>query len=330
MIMFKATLPTLLALVFALATSDDGTCNGSACTRGDTTYTALQLGSKLTSPNGDVSFRMQADGNLVLYCSNGNAIWSSGTAGTTVEEGLSFQADGNLALYSTGGGGLWSSESSRVVNKGATLKVQNDGNVVLYTAESVAVWKTGTSGKCDVDVDGGWTGWSDWSGCSASCGNGNQTRTRSCTNPTPAYNGDDCEGEETETQLCKIVGCCTDVECFQGDEAFQLLARGTQLTSANGRYELKMLTSGNLVLYCDGKTWPGIWASSTNGNKLSKGLWFQTTSNLVIYNVDMKGIWFSGTWNTDGNRLKVQDDGNVVLYNAESEIVWSTGTAGEC
>ncbi|XP_063694144.1 comitin-like [Bolinopsis microptera] len=129
-----------------------------------------------------------------------------------------------------------------------------------------------------------------------------------------------------------IGGCCTDVECFQGDKAFKALALGTQLTSANGKYELKMQTNGNLVLYCN-KPWLGvlvpkkIWSSKTFN---SNGLFFLASSNLVIYNVTTGDYWVSGTENTDGNRLKVQDGGNVVLYNANTEIVWSTGTAGEC
>jgi hypothetical protein len=50
---------------------------------------------------------MQGDGNLVVYTSGGQPIWSSGTAGN---EGayLSVQGDGNVVIYSSGGGALWS------------------------------------------------------------------------------------------------------------------------------------------------------------------------------------------------------------------------------
>lgn len=58
----------------------------------------------------------------------------------------------------------------------------------------------------DVAVDGGW---SDWSGCSATCGGGTQTRT--CTNPAPSGSGADCSGESSRpcnTQACIVNGTC--------------------------------------------------------------------------------------------------------------------------
>ncbi len=39
------------------------------------------------------------------------------------------------------------------------------------------------------------------------CGGGNQTRTRTCTNPEPQFNGTDCSGEDTETQICNDEPC---------------------------------------------------------------------------------------------------------------------------
>ena len=50
--------------------------------------------------------------------------------------------------------------------------------------------------------DGGWTEFGDWSECSAECGGGTQTRTRTCTNPAPARGGADCVGEGEETREC--------------------------------------------------------------------------------------------------------------------------------
>ncbi len=53
-------------------------------------------------------------------------------------------------------------------------------------------------------VNGGWT---NWSGCSAACGSGYQTRT--CTNPSPANGGADCTGDTLQscnTQACPVNG----------------------------------------------------------------------------------------------------------------------------
>ena len=56
-------------------------------------------------------------------------------------------------------------------------------------------------------VNGGWSDYGAWSDCSADCGGGTQTRTRTCTNPAPAYGGADCFGEATETQNCSEMEC---------------------------------------------------------------------------------------------------------------------------
>lgn len=53
-------------------------------------------------------------------------------------------------------------------------------------------------------IDGGW---SDWSSCDKDCGGGKQTRT--CTNPSPANGGRNCEGpseQECNTQACAPSG----------------------------------------------------------------------------------------------------------------------------
>lgn len=59
-------------------------------------------------------------------------------------------------------------------------------------------------------VDGGWTEWTEWTECSTTCDNGTQTRTRTCTNPVPQYNGSDCEGEHTENRMCFLKHCPVD------------------------------------------------------------------------------------------------------------------------
>jgi len=56
-------------------------------------------------------------------------------------------------------------------------------------------------------VDGGWSIWSQWTNCSAECGNGTQTRMRTCTNPTPKFSGSPCQGQNEQSQLCKKKAC---------------------------------------------------------------------------------------------------------------------------
>ncbi|EHH26394.1 Semaphorin-F [Macaca mulatta] len=56
-------------------------------------------------------------------------------------------------------------------------------------------------------VDGVWSCWSPWTKCSATCGGGHYMRTRSCSNPAPAYGGDICLGLHTEEALCNTQPC---------------------------------------------------------------------------------------------------------------------------
>lgn len=60
-------------------------------------------------------------------------------------------------------------------------------------------------------VDGGWSSWSSWSGCSATCGGGTQTRSRSCTNPSPSGGGANCSGSSTGSTSCNNQPCPGEV-----------------------------------------------------------------------------------------------------------------------
>lgn len=54
-------------------------------------------------------------------------------------------------------------------------------------------------------VDGAWSDWSQWSQCSNTCGPGQETRTRTCTNPAPEHGGKPCPGDDSESRPC--IGC---------------------------------------------------------------------------------------------------------------------------
>ena len=56
-------------------------------------------------------------------------------------------------------------------------------------------------------VDGKFSTWSSWGVCSNQCGDGTQTRSRTCNNPTPAHKGNDCQGNAQESQTCKLKEC---------------------------------------------------------------------------------------------------------------------------
>ncbi|XP_029016053.1 A disintegrin and metalloproteinase with thrombospondin motifs 13 isoform X2 [Betta splendens] len=58
-----------------------------------------------------------------------------------------------------------------------------------------------------VVVHGAWSGWSDFSACSRTCGGGVAHRTRQCNNPRPAFGGSHCKGPDTEAHLCHQQPC---------------------------------------------------------------------------------------------------------------------------
>ncbi|CAH1254045.1 MRC1 [Branchiostoma lanceolatum] len=62
-------------------------------------------------------------------------------------------------------------------------------------------------------VDGGWSDWGPWSACSVTCGVGEQTRDRTCTNPAPSNDGADCDGHVQETQACDPTVPCPALDC---------------------------------------------------------------------------------------------------------------------
>lgn len=64
-----------------------------------------------------------------------------------------------------------------------------------------------TSFTCVTPVNGGWSDWSAWSVCTASCGGGTQSRSRSCTNPAPANGGANCSGNSVQQQNCNTQVC---------------------------------------------------------------------------------------------------------------------------
>lgn len=58
-----------------------------------------------------------------------------------------------------------------------------------------------------VTVDGEWTTWSEWSGCSAKCGDLAEVhRLRHCQNPAPMNSGRPCRGPVQQDRLCQ--GSC--------------------------------------------------------------------------------------------------------------------------
>ena len=52
-------------------------------------------------------------------------------------------------------------------------------------------------------INGGWSEFENWQSCDETC---HKKRGRSCTNPSPAYGGENCTGDDYETQFCSDKG----------------------------------------------------------------------------------------------------------------------------
>ncbi len=101
----------------------------------------LEAGTSIKSQNGKYVFKLQNDGNLVLYDSTNKNLWVSNTAKTVRAV---MQNDGNFVIKDAGNIAKWATNSNG--NPGAYLIVQNDGNVVIYNKAGTAVWSTNTGG----------------------------------------------------------------------------------------------------------------------------------------------------------------------------------------
>lgn len=113
--------------------------------RGSSAFTStLPSGStlvptqRLLSPNGQVEFKFEQDGNVVLRQSS-TVLWQSSTDNGA---GLRLQmlTGGNLVLYDPGGTALWATATNG--NSGAYLEVRNDGTaVILNSAGTTVLWE---------------------------------------------------------------------------------------------------------------------------------------------------------------------------------------------
>ncbi|XP_027145831.1 hemicentin-1 [Larimichthys crocea] len=122
-------------------------------------------------------------------------------------QGKPCPVDGNWSEWS-----LWE-ECSRTCGQGNRTRVRTCSNPPAQHGGRPCEGKAVEVIMCSVrpcPVAGNWGSWLPWSPCSETCGKGMQSRIRLCNNPPPAFDGLQCEGSDTQTQVCKERPCPVD------------------------------------------------------------------------------------------------------------------------
>jgi len=140
-------------------------------------------------------------------------------------------------------------------------------------------------------INGGFTEWSEWSDCDASCGDGQQTKSRTCTNPEPANDGDDCIGEKTEVQSCS-----SGVECPD-----QCVTKGVADLIASDITEMRALVASSIHSDCASRAnWfidtPGSWCAAANAADQYVGFGF--AKDTLVRGIVTQGRYGGNQWVT--------------------------------
>jgi len=101
----------------------------------------------------------------------------------------------------------------------------------------------------------------------------------------------------------------------------EIMTRGQERWSTDGRFLFVYQTDGNVVLYAPGGV--AIW-NNGKGGVASDRLVMQTDGNLVLYNGGT-AVWWTGTNGGASSKLSVQNDGNAIILT-DVGATWATNT----
>ena len=119
-----------------------------------------------------------------------------------------------------------------------------------------------------------------------------------------------------------------------GDTLFKhaYMRMGESLWSGNNEFQLVLQHDGNLVGYDHRQSSPSVFLSSDTAAAEGHGdefLSVQGNGNVLLYSGSSNALWSSGTDQTDGHRLVMENNRNIVLYSLVgwTRPVWSFKTS---
>ena len=104
---------------------------------------------------------------------------------------------------------LWS-DCSKTCSSGTQSRGRTCSNPPPQHAGKKCPGNSSEDRHCDLGpcpVHGQWTAWSLWSDCSKTCASGTQSRSRTCSNPSPQHGGQNCLGNSSDLRHCNLGPC---------------------------------------------------------------------------------------------------------------------------
>uniref|UniRef100_A0A7M5V0F3 Uncharacterized protein n=1 Tax=Clytia hemisphaerica TaxID=252671 RepID=A0A7M5V0F3_9CNID len=167
-----------------------------------------------------------------------------------------------------------------------------------------------TSHLCPSEpIDGKWSDWSSWGKCSASCGTGQQTRTRTCTNPEPQHGGLNCADSDSVVRNCNAKPCldlttdeneiaekvckmkCIDMKrnCGQvlgcGDRRFDVSKHCPKTCASTTRFIVVCEPKKEVMVMCYGRSYT-LHGKAKNGASAKQYEWYKKSKKDSLVQLD--------------------------------------------
>jgi len=239
---------------------------------------------------------------------------------------VKLQNDGNLVIYGSNGKALWASNTYTKGSGPYSLKMHDNGNLVVYDVNNEQIWQSGTTDKGDgpyrVNLD---------ESCAMNINDSNNTKLWSVDESKAEKQKQGSCSSSINYGLCENKISSSTADLIMQDDG-NLVVYDKQgnfkwASGSNGKgtgpYRLMMQTDGNLVIY--DKNNVATWATGTNG-KGGEGpykLAVTDDKNVVMSSNSNNRIWSSRV-DRAYNMLQNTD------YPGQFDMKNITGSVEEC